>query len=110
MDKLNEYRRIIEEALNEYARLLEHGGLEAHPVFDRVNDRYLVIKLGWRNYERVHYCVLHAEIINGKIWIQCDHTEEGVAADFERAGVPRDHIVLGFREPDLRPLTGYAAA
>lgn len=110
MDRLNEYRRVIEESLTEYARLLEHSGLQTSTVFDHANDRYLLIKHGWRKDERVHYCVLHVEIINGKIWIQCDHTEEGVAADFERAGVPKDQIVLGFREPELRPYTGYAAA
>ncbi len=48
--------------------------------------------------------------VYGKIWIQRDGTEEGIAADLERAGIPKEHIVLGFRPPELRPYTGYAVA
>lgn len=50
------------------------------------------------------------DLIDGKIWIQRDGTEEGIAADLERAGIPKEHIVLGFRPPELRPYTGYAVA
>lgn len=49
-------------------------------------------------------------IIDGKIWIQRDGTEEGIAADLERAGIAKDQIVLGFRSPEVRPYTGYAVA
>jgi len=48
--------------------------------------------------------------MNGKIWIQRDGTERGIASDLTEAGIPNDHIVLGFREPELRQYTGFAAA
>ncbi|MDE0468133.1 MAG: element excision factor XisI family protein [Candidatus Poribacteria bacterium] len=31
-----------------------------------------------------------------------------IAPELERYGVPKEHIVLGFRSPDIRPYTGYA--
>ncbi|NMG11737.1 hypothetical protein DP117_34770 [Brasilonema sp. UFV-L1] len=31
-----------------------------------------------------------------------------MAADLERAGIPKEHIVLGFRPPELRISSGYA--
>ena len=52
----------------------------------------------------------HLEIINGKIWIQKDQTEEGIATYLEEAGIPKDAIVLGFHSLDVRPFTEYAAA
>ena len=111
MDRMNELRRIIEETLTEYANLpYRQKDVRVRTVFDRERDRYLVMKDGWIDDERIHYCLLDVELVNGKIWIQGDHTEEGVAADFERAGIPKDQIVLGFREPEVRPFTGYAAA
>nr|WP_287600910.1 element excision factor XisI family protein [Thiothrix sp.] len=36
-------------------------------------------------------------LIDGKIWIQYDGTEEGVATELLEACVPKDHIALGFR-------------
>ena len=111
MDKLNEYRRIIEETLTGYANLpYRHKDVHVKTAFDRDRDRYLVMKEGWNDDDRVHYSLIDIEIIGDKIWIHCDHTEEGVASDFERDGIPKDQIVLGFREPEVRPYTGYAAA
>ncbi|MDZ8140638.1 MAG: XisI protein [Nostoc sp. DedQUE04] len=66
--------------------------------------------LGWNGDRRIHGCLVHIDLIDGKIWIQRDGTEEGIAADLERAGIPKEHIVLGFRPPELRPYTGYAVA
>lgn len=53
---------------------------------------------------------MHIDLIDGKIWTQRDGTEDGIAADLERAGIPKEDIVLGFRPPELRPYTGYAVA
>jgi hypothetical protein len=69
-----------------------------------------LICLGWDKKRHEHSVVAQMEIINGKTWIQEDNTEEGIATDLEAAGVPKDHIVLGFRHPDLRQYTDYASA
>ena len=52
--------------------------------------------------------MIHVELIKDKIWIQYDGTEEGIATDLLEAGVPKEHIVLGFRPPEIRPYTGFA--
>lgn len=49
-------------------------------------------------------------VINDKIWILRDGTEEGIATDLEQAGVPKQQIVLGFHPPAIRPYTEYAVA
>lgn len=111
MDTLNRYRKLIEKTLEEYASIpYAYGDITTHPVFDRPRDRYLLVNVGWKNDSRVHGALVHIEIIDGKIWIQRDGTEDGMAEDFVRAGIPRDHIVLGFHPPDVRLLTDYAAA
>jgi len=66
--------------------------------------------VGWDNRKRIHNINIHADIINGKIWIQHDNTEEGIVADLEREGVPKSDIVLAFHEPELRKHTEYAVA
>ncbi|MEH2459658.1 MAG: element excision factor XisI family protein [Nostoc sp.] len=64
----------------------------------------------WDGERRVHGCIVHINIINGKLWIQRDGTEHGIPRDFTEAGIPKDYIVLGFREPELREYTGYPVA
>jgi hypothetical protein len=79
-------------------------------VVDTVGDHYLWLSMGWEGSKRIHICLAHIDIINDKIWIQRDGTENGLALDLERAGIPRDLIVLGYRPPDVRQYTDYAVA
>jgi hypothetical protein len=111
MDSLETYREIVERVLSDYAAVpYAHGDFETEVVFDRDRDRYLLIDVGWDGKRRVHGCIVHIDIIDGKLWIQRDGTEQGIALDLEQAGIPKEHIVLGFREPELRQYTGYALA
>jgi XisI protein len=109
--ELENYRNIIESVLTEYASLpYSYADIQSEVVFDRARDRYLWMDIGWDGESRVHGCLVHVDLIDGKIWIQRDGTEEGIAADLERAGIPKQQIVLGFRPPEIRPYTGYAIA
>ena len=45
-----------------------------------------------------------------KFWIEEDWTEDGIAADLVRAGVPKEDIVLAFHEPGMGQYTDFAAA
>lgn len=111
MDTLDTYRQIIERILKEYARIpYAHGDIDRETVFDRTSDHYLLMLVGWEGIRRVHGCLIHMDIINGKIWVQRDGTEYSMARELLDAGVPKDHIVLGFRPPDVRPHTGFAVA
>ncbi len=111
MDQLAHYRDIIEQTLNRIAAAWPpFQNVKASAVFDRGSDHYLVITEGWDKARRIHHCVVHLEIINGKIWVQEDWIERGIAADLEEAGIPKSDIVLGFYPQHVRPHTEYAAA
>lgn len=70
----------------------------------------LIISEGWRNKEHFHSCLIHLEIIGNKIWVQCDNTEDGIANELVAAGIPKQDIVLGFHEPEVRKYTEFAIA
>ncbi|MGH9844353.1 MAG: XisI protein [Blastocatellia bacterium] len=111
MDKLDQYRTIIEQTLTQrIGNLKDFPNLRDKTVFDRKSDSYLLLREGWDKSGRIHAIVVHLEIIDGKIWVQEDWTEHGVAGDLEEAGVPKTDIVLGFQPPQVRPYTEYAAA
>ena len=111
MDSLDAWRDAIERILSEHAAIpYRYGDIRSEVVFDRKHDRYLIVDTGWERGDRVHGTLVHIDILEGRIWIQYDGTERGVAHDLVDAGVPRECIVLGFREPAVRKYTGFAAA
>jgi hypothetical protein len=110
MDTLTQFRQAIEAILTDYASVpYAYGDIETETVFDRERDHYLLMNVGWDG-RRVHGALVHIDIRDGKIWIQRDGTERGIAYELEEAGVPKDRIVLGFHEPNARPHTGFAIA
>ena len=50
-------------------------------------------------------CPIHIDIKDGKIWIERDFTEVGVANELVELGVPKTDIVLAFRSPFVRQFT-----
>jgi len=59
---------------------------------------------------RIHGCVVHIDIIQGKIWIQHDGTNRPVAEELLEAGVPSSDIILGFHPPQVRQYTDFGVA
>ena len=65
---------------------------------------------GWDDQRRIHGCIVHAEIRNGKIWMHYDGIEDSITEDLVSAGIPKNCIVLAFHPADVRVHTGYAIA
>ncbi|MBI4675862.1 MAG: XisI protein [Chloroflexi bacterium] len=111
MDSLETYRQIIEMMLSAYTHVrYAYGEIQNETIFDHAADRYLVMSVGWDKAQRIHGALIHIDIIDGKVWIQRDGTEHGIANDLVAAGIPKDRIVLGFHAPEVRPYTEFAVA
>lgn len=111
MDNLTHYRQLVEQVLTQYLEIsYANGDIHNEPIFDREAGRYVIMSSGWQGVRRIHGCLVHITIQDGKIWIQRDGTEHGIANDLVAAGIPRDHIVLGFYSAATRQYTDYAAA
>lgn len=112
MEKVARYREIICEVLSPLlARQYANMDAQNEAVFDEKNDRYLIMTVGWqRGVRRIHGCLAHLDIINGKVWIQRDGTEDGIGYELEAAGIPKEDIVPAFHPENVRPYTGYAVA
>jgi cytochrome oxidase Cu insertion factor (SCO1/SenC/PrrC family) len=109
MDKLNAYRTYVQDIITEYSQYKSaYGDVEREAIFDTQHDHYQLMTVGWNKYQRIHSTILHVYIRNGKIWIQYDGTEEGIANRLVELGVPREDIVLAFHPPYKRPYTDFA--
>lgn len=109
MDRVERYREVVRQLVEEYARHVpSHGHIEAEAIVDRDRDHYEVMHVGWDGARRVHGCVVHIDIRDGKVWVQHDGTSRPVAEELMAAGVPREDIVLGFHPADVRRHTDFA--
>ncbi len=108
MDSRLNYANISKQAILDYMAFYEQGGVTSfRPVFDEQRQRYVLVDIRWREDVQCYTVPLHLEIVEGKIWIEHDDTEEGIATDLLEAGVPKEDIVLGFHPQELRPYTEF---
>ena len=111
MDKTLKYQQIISELLESYAQEWSEGSpLQFEVVFDTQRHRYQLVCLGWINDDYIHHTSIHLDIIEEKVWVQKNMTEEFIAETLVARGVLKSDIVLGLQPPDYRKYTEYAVA
>lgn len=111
MDTSLTYQTLIKDLLLQHAAIKPaYGQIDSRVAFDDQYGNYILIDVGWNNQKYVHGSVIHLELVNDKIWIHYDGTEEGIATELVEAGVPKEDIVLGFQPAKERPYTGFAIA
>ena len=111
MDSIDKYRQIITKVLTEYAQIpYAYGELQRQLIIDPTQTHFLLLTIGWQNKTRVHGCLVHIEIIDDKIWIQRDGTEDGITSELLQHGIPKDKIVLAFYPPQVRQHTEFAVS
>ncbi len=112
MDTRLKYRDIIKNILKNHAdyRASLTDGYNSQVIFDDERGQYVVLDIGWSGDKYLHATPIHISLIDNKIWIQYDDTEEGVVSELIEAGISKEDIVLGFRHPRMRQYTGFAVA
>jgi len=102
------YGNLVQTILSQHSGNDLDTETEVQLLFDTKREHYQVLHLGWDEQKRVYGCVIHVDIKDGKIWIQRDRTEAGVANELVAAGVSKEDIVLAFKAPYVRQFTEFA--
>lgn len=113
MDKLTEYPKLIEHILTKYVDLCNQNpnpNIETFLIVDEAKAHYIWMNLGWHDGDRITGMTVYVRIRDGKFWVEEDWTENGIATDLVRAGVPKEDIVLAFHEPKMRQYTDFDVA
>lgn len=113
MERISFQRETVKQLLTKYAAIINRSPLpnqEVEVVFDELHDHYFLTTLGWRQDHRIKGNIVHIRLRNGKIWIEEDGLEEGIATDLLEAGIGKEEIVLAFHPPAMRPYTEFAVA
>lgn len=109
MDTLIRYREKIKQLLREYAEIsTQDPHVRDVPIFDDEHQRYLLMAMGWEGERYVYFPVIQVDIINDKVWLQCNNTDQPIADELIALGVDCHDIVLGFQPEHLRTHTGFA--
>ncbi|KAB8319420.1 XisI protein [Tolypothrix campylonemoides VB511288] len=111
---VEQYRQYIRHLLSERRERAsmqrDAQEYEVQTIFDDQQDHYQLLYVGWRGNKRDFGCILHLDIKGGKIWIQHDGTEEGIANRLVEMGVLKQDIILAFHEPYVRQFTDFGTS
>ena len=112
MDSVERYSRLVVKLIEDYASVsfANEPDIYNETLFDTVKHRYLLLSLGWSQQRRIHYTVIHIDIIDQQVWIQANNTDCLIAEALVEYGIPREAIVLGMQPPEIRPHTAYGMA
>ena len=109
MDQVDSYRQIVKSVLREYAQYRPAtGDIDLETISDETTDHYELLAIGWQGKRRVHGCLVHIDIIDGKVWLQHDSTDAAIAEQLIENGIPANQIVLGFQPENYRQYSGFA--
>ena len=109
MDRINLYRSSIKTFLEGYVNSRNNQAeTEIEAIFDLERDRYLVLDIGWNGTQRIHHCIFHFDIRDGKIWLQENNTDIEVDQELEEMGIIKSEIVVGFHHPSVREYSDFA--
>jgi hypothetical protein len=110
MDTQTHFAPLIKNIINQYAQYQpSHGEIHSYVTFDDEHGNYALLEAGWQGDKYIHHTIIHVGLLEQKIWIHCDNTEEGIATELVEAGISKENIVLGFRPPEVRQYTKFAA-
>ena len=113
MDTLTHYQTLMQNLQEEYCAWYSQGeehGVDLEVIADETHGQYQLMRVGWHGESRIRKQIFYVRLKNGKFWIEEDWTEEGIANELVRLGVPRSEIVLAFNPPEMRPYTEFAVA
>lgn len=113
MAQLTHYRQVVSNILQQIANRYNRtptDNIRTYAILDEKNDHYLLLDVGRTHKKRHRSIVVYVRIDNGKIWVEEDWTEDGVATYLVEQGIPKSQIVLGFKPPEIRPFTEFAVA
>lgn len=109
MDRVKQQQKYVTELIQRFASYKPAlGDIEMQAITDHEHGHYQVMSVGWDNNERVHDCVMHIDLKDGKVWIQHNATDVDIAEELLEQGLSKSEIVLGMHPSKLRQYTGYA--
>ena len=112
MDRIENYRQILQKITDRHARFAPaNGQIETHAVHDRETDEYMVVDSGWNEKgRRIYDVVLHFRLQNGIVHVERDNTDAEIVRELLEAGIEKDDIILAYNALPYQRINDLIAA
>ena len=112
MDNNTVYDSIIRNLFAQLAELYDDpdSTIETELSLDSVYGNYLLLEIGWDGNNRIRRTIAYVRLRQGKVSVEIDWTEHGIAPSLIEMGIPNSVIALGFNPPHLQPMREFAFA
>lgn len=88
------YHQIVQDLLTKYSKIpYLHDHLTDETIFDQDAGRDLLVTVGWQGRKRINTIVLHLDVRNDQVWIQCNNTDQDIEQELVEAGIPKTAII-----------------
>ena len=104
IDKLNHYRQILQRVVEHHAAMpAEPERIESLPICDPIHGDYLLMDVDRSPKGGAGDIVFHLRLKDGRVQVERDGIEDGIAQDLIEAGIAEEDIVYTFygEEPAL---------
>ncbi len=111
LTKLERYRQLLKQVVQYHASMKpSNRQIDSLAICDPSNDNYLMMDIGYDQVGRADNVIIHLRLReDGKVLIEYDGIEYGIANDLLEAGIAREDILFN-RYATPRPLTEAIAA
>jgi hypothetical protein len=95
-NKLNRHRQLLQQIIRQHAAMkLGDRQLESLAICDPTNDNFLLMDVGYDQAGRADDVIIHLRLrADGKVLIEYDGIEYGIAQDLLDAGIAPDDILF----------------
>lgn len=90
VDKALSYEQILQQVLRDEEQYQPLHGPKIVSACDAATGQYLLLAVGKQGQRHIDNIVFHAQLLNGKITVETDMTEEGLTLLLLEAGIPAE--------------------
>lgn len=98
---IKHYQSCIKQLLSEYESLTTDCST-IETIFDDVQMRYIVLRIGWNGQKRIHLCLVHIDMKDDMVIIQANNTEDMLDEELVALGIPHEKIHPGILPPTIQ--------
>lgn len=111
MTKTKKYSKLLTAFLEDFSNKYKKSanGLTIMPIIDSERHHYQVITHGFQIKPKKHVfsILFHFDIIEEKIWFQCNYTDLLIEDELLKLGVPKSDIIFGWLPEYARVHSGW---
>lgn len=99
---IDTHHKIVQDLLTTYSQIPHlQETLHDETIFDRAAGRYMLVTVGWQGHKRVNTIVLHIDVVDGQVVVQCNNTDQDIVQELIVSGIPAAAITYP-SAPDKR--------